>query len=150
MINIVIPMAGKGQRFLEKGIKTPKPLIQINSIDKKYFENLENAFPRQLLYKLWLIITQDANFGAIQRTLISDISKFQTKSKSEIKRLQQKETIKRYQFINSVLKKGLQIDKASATDFRSKLDRDFGYFVIQSYSNFARVVSYKLKLGKSI
>ena len=31
MINIVIPMAGKGQRFLEKGIKTPKPLIQINS-----------------------------------------------------------------------------------------------------------------------
>ena len=47
-----------------------------NYIDKKYFENLENAFPGQLLYKLWLIITQDANFGAIQRTLISDISKF--------------------------------------------------------------------------
>tara|TARA_A100001011_G_scaffold232792_2_gene240795 strand:+ start:3709 stop:5799 length:2091 start_codon:yes stop_codon:yes gene_type:complete len=109
--------------ILNYGIISNKPLVQINSIDKKYFENLENAFPGQLLYKLWLIITQDANFGAIQRTLISDISKFQTKSKSEIKRLQQKETIKRYQFINSVLKKGLQIDKASATDFRSKLDR---------------------------
>ena len=44
MINVVIPMAGKGQRFLEKGIKTPKPLIQINSkpfishvIDNVYF-----------------------------------------------------------------------------------------------------------------
>ena len=109
--------------ILNYRIISNKPLIQINSIDKKYFENLENAFPGQLLYKLWLIITQDANFGAIQRTLISDISKFQTKSKSEIKRLQQKETIKRYQFINSVLKKGLQIDKASATDFRSKLDQ---------------------------
>ena len=31
MINIVIPMAGKGKRFLDKGIKTPKPLIEINS-----------------------------------------------------------------------------------------------------------------------
>ena len=31
MINVIIPMAGKGQRFLDKGIKTPKPLIQVNS-----------------------------------------------------------------------------------------------------------------------
>ena len=31
MINVVIPMAGKGQRFLDKGIKTPKPLIKVNS-----------------------------------------------------------------------------------------------------------------------
>tara|TARA_Y200000002_G_scaffold247881_1_gene205221 strand:+ start:118 stop:2208 length:2091 start_codon:yes stop_codon:yes gene_type:complete len=109
--------------ILNYRIISNSPLIQINSIDEKYFENLEKAFPGQLLYKLWLIITQDANFGAIQRKLLSDVSKFQTKSKSEIKRLQQKETIKRYQFINGVLKKGLKIDKASATDFRSRLDR---------------------------
>ena len=31
MINVVIPMAGQGKRFLDKGIKTPKPLIEINS-----------------------------------------------------------------------------------------------------------------------
>ena len=31
MINVVIPMAGKGQRFLDKGIKTPKPLIKVNT-----------------------------------------------------------------------------------------------------------------------
>ena len=31
MINIVIPMAGKGKRFLDKGIETPKPLIEVNS-----------------------------------------------------------------------------------------------------------------------
>ena len=31
MINVVIPMAGKGKRFLDKGIDTPKPLIEINS-----------------------------------------------------------------------------------------------------------------------
>jgi ferrous iron transport protein B len=40
-----------------------------------------------------------------------------------LKRLQQKETIKRYQFINDVLKGGLKIDETVAKDFRSKLDR---------------------------
>ena len=31
MIKVVIPMAGRGKRFLDKGIETPKPLIEINS-----------------------------------------------------------------------------------------------------------------------
>jgi ferrous iron transport protein B len=37
--------------------------------------------------------------------------------------LQQKETVKRYQFINEILKVGLFIDRDSATDLRSRLDR---------------------------
>jgi ferrous iron transport protein B len=36
--------------------------------------------------------------------------------------LQQKETIKRYQFINDVLKQGLKVDTNIAKDYRSKLD----------------------------
>jgi len=40
-----------------------------------------------------------------------------------LKRLQQKETIKRYQFINDVLKVGLTIDQSIAKDFRAQLDR---------------------------
>lgn len=31
MINIVIPMAGRGKRFLDEGISIPKPLLEINS-----------------------------------------------------------------------------------------------------------------------
>jgi ferrous iron transport protein B len=46
-----------------------------------------------------------------------------TKTDSELKRLQQKETIKRYQFINDTLKVGQKVDSASAMDFRSRLDR---------------------------
>nr|WP_317623287.1 hypothetical protein [Paenimyroides ceti] len=37
------------------------------------------------------------------------------KSQSEIKRLQQRETIKRYQFINDVFKTSYQIDKNKAS-----------------------------------
>ncbi|MDN3710580.1 hypothetical protein QW060_27750 [Myroides ceti] len=45
------------------------------------------------------------------------------KSQSEIKRLQQRETIKRYQFINDVLKTSYQIDKNKASVFVARVDR---------------------------
>ncbi len=84
---------------------------------------LKKAFPNQLLYKLWLVITQDVNFGKTDRNEIDAVAHFKTKSKSDLKRLQQKETIKRYQFINNVLKKGQTVDVANAKDLRIKLDR---------------------------
>ena len=99
-----------------------KGCLDASTIDKDYFDILKHAFPNQLLYKLWLVITQDVNFGKIDRNEL-DFEKFKTKSKSELKRLQQKETIKRYQFINNVLKKGQTIDASQATDLRSKFDR---------------------------
>jgi len=57
-----------------------------------------------------------------------------TKSHADLKRLQQKETIKRYQFINDTLKIGQTIDQSKASDIRAKLDRIlthkvFGYFI---------------------
>ena len=99
-----------------------KPCLDTSTIDVEYFKRLRKAFPNQDLYKLWLVITQDVNFGKMTRQEI-DISEFLTKSHSELKRLQQKETIKRYQFINDVLKEGQTIDASKATDLRAKFDR---------------------------
>ncbi|TVZ58171.1 ferrous iron transport protein B [Flavobacteriaceae bacterium MAR_2010_105] len=100
-----------------------KPCLNASEIDKPYFDNLQKAFPNQLLYKLWLVITQDVNFGKTDRNEIDAVANFKTKSKADLKRLQQKETIKRYQFINDTLKKGQSIDLANAKDLRIKLDR---------------------------
>ncbi|UQD57686.1 ferrous iron transport protein B [Flavobacterium sp. K5-23] len=97
-----------------------EPCLNASSIDPDYFNNLRKAFPNQLLYKLWLVITQDVNFLNLER---KEIHSSFTKSHSDLKRLQQKETIKRYQFINDVLKVGLKVNTAVAKDFRSKLDR---------------------------
>lgn len=97
-----------------------EPCLNASVIDKEYFNNLQKAFPDQLLYKLWLVITQDVNFLNLER---KEIHSTFTKSHTELKRLQQKETIKRYQFINEVLKEGLTVDSSIAKDFRSKLDR---------------------------
>ena len=66
-----------------------EPCLNASSIDIDYFERLKNAFPNQDLYKLWLVITQDVNFGKISRQEM-DFSEFKTKSTSDLKRLQQK------------------------------------------------------------
>jgi len=98
-----------------------EPCLNASIIDTVYFDSLRKAFPQQSLYKLWLIITQDVNFSKLHKNFV-DTHNF-AKPISELKRLQQKETIKRYQFINSVLQQGRIIDLAVAKDFRSRLDR---------------------------
>ncbi|HEY1196614.1 ferrous iron transport protein B [Flavobacterium sp.] len=110
---------------------TNEPCLNASVIDPEYFERLKQAFPNQLMYKLWLVITQDVNFSNLDR---NEVRSTFTKSNSELKRLQQKETIKRYQFINDVLKEGLKIDASMAKDIRAKLDRVlthkvFGYVI---------------------
>ncbi|MBC5835167.1 ferrous iron transport protein B [Flavobacterium sp. F372] len=105
--------------------------LNASSIDVEYFNRLRKAFPNQLLYKLWLVITQDVNFLNLQR---NEIENTFTRSHTELKKLQQKETIKRYQFINDTLKVAQKIDKSKATDFQSTLDnilthKVFGYLI---------------------
>ena len=97
--------------------------VNASVIAPEYFERLKKAFPNQDVYKLWLVITQDVNFGKVQRQEMKGITSFQTESKSNLKRLQQKETIVRYKFINEVLKETQTIDTANAKDIRSRLDR---------------------------
>jgi len=108
-----------------------EPCLNASVIDPEYFQKLQHAFPNQLMYKLWLVITQDVNFLNLDR---NEVRSTFTKSHSELKRLQQKETIKRYQFINDVLKEGLKVDASMAKDVRAKLDRVlthkiFGYVI---------------------
>ena len=126
-IALVSTRKGTGIQELKKLIERYKTLpkkqcLDASTIEPAYFERLQKAFPNQDIYKLWLVITQDANFGKVSRQEL-DVSKFKTKSTSELKRLQQKEAIKRYQFINNVLKEGQNIDRSKARDLRSKLDR---------------------------
>ena len=105
-----------------KNIST-KPCVDASVIAPEYFDRLRKAFPNQDLYKLWLVITQDVNFGKVERKEMNTIASFKTESASNLKRLQQKETIIRYKFINEVLKETLTIDTANAKDLRTRLDR---------------------------
>jgi ferrous iron transport protein B len=109
--------------LLEYRSLSKEPNTDIRAIDKEYFENLEKVFPDQSLYKLWLVITQDVNFAKLERQKVEDATAYRTQSEPHLKRLQQKETIKRYQVINQALKETYVVDINKATDFRSRLDR---------------------------
>ncbi|HRE77695.1 MAG TPA: ferrous iron transport protein B [Flavobacterium sp.] len=95
--------------------------LNASEIDSDYFNNLRRIFPNQQLYKLWLVISQDVNFGELTKNVILDNSF--SKSDEELKKLQHKETVKRYQFINDLLKIGKKVDVSKAKDLRSKLDK---------------------------
>ena len=100
-----------------------EPCINASVIAPEYFDRLRKAFPKQDLYKLWLVITQDVNFGKLERNEMKTISSFKTESESNLKRLQQKETIVRYKYINEVLRETQTIDIENAKDLRARLDR---------------------------
>src|SRR5690606_36053776 len=108
--------------------------VDISVIDPEYFEKLKTTFPKEEIYKLWLVITQDVNFMPIKRNPIKVDATFDAKSKSELKRLQQKETILRYQFINGVLKQAYKVDTQAAKGLRASIDKIlthkvFGYLI---------------------
>jgi ferrous iron transport protein B len=138
-IALISARKGEGIDELKKLIVSytslPKtPCVDALSFAPDYFDRLQKAFPDQSLYKLWLLITQEVNFRKFDKQEIVVSPDFKIKSESELKRLQQKETIKRYQFINNVLKKGFTIDEKVATGIRAKVDRVlthkfFGYFI---------------------
>ncbi|MDT8346280.1 MAG: ferrous iron transport protein B [Flavobacteriaceae bacterium] len=112
----------------------PTSCIDIRELEPEYFDKLKRAFPSQLLYKLWLTITQDVNFGNLNRNRSISYSSFNIQPNESLKRLQHKETIKRYQFINTALKKSLSIDINKAKGLRASLDRILlhpvaGYFI---------------------
>lgn len=122
------------QLIAEYKTLSKKPNIDISVIAPEYFQNLRTTFPKEEVYKLWLVITQDVNFMPVEKKLIQDTSAFSTKTKSELKRLQQKETILRYQFINGILKETYKVDLNAAKGFRASLDkilthRIFGYLI---------------------
>lgn len=138
-IALVSTRKGTGIERLKELIADYKNLSKTQNVDTTviapdYFERLKATFPKEDLYKLWLVITQDVNFMPIEKKLIKDSSSFVTKSKSELKRLQQKETILRYQFINGILKETYKVDINAAKGFRATLDKIlthkvFGYLI---------------------
>ncbi len=138
-IALVSTRKGTGIDNLKELIADYKNLSKVQNVDTSviapdYFESLKATFPKEDVYKLWLVITQDVNFMPIEKKLIKDSSSFATKTKSELKRLQQKETILRYQFINGILKETYKVDLNAAKGFRATLDKIlthkiFGYLI---------------------
>jgi ferrous iron transport protein B len=83
-------------------------ILDLKSIDEKVFENLS--------YKAWISRSQGVSFEGIS---VPKDNLFE----SDIKRIQQRESIKRYQLITEALKSSYSKDNNLATGFRAKADK---------------------------
>lgn len=138
-ISLVSTRKNTGIDLLKKLIENYRelpcePCVDISSIEPAYFQRLQKAFPREDLYKLWVVITQDVNFTPLQKKLPGGGQSFEIKSRSELKKLQHRETILRYQHINALLKETYKVDLKAARGLRAGLDKLlthklFGYLI---------------------
>ena len=93
-------------------------LVDIARIDPPFFSSLKEKFPNEELGKLWMVISQ--NFEVVGALRKVEIQKENIKTEAEIKRMQQRETILRYQVINNALKDSY---KVTAVGTRALLDK---------------------------
>lgn len=93
-------------------------LVDIVRIDPPFFSSLKEKFPNEELGKLWMVISQ--NFEVVGALRKVEIQKENIKTEAEIKRMQQRETILRYQVINNALK---DTYKVTAVGTRALLDK---------------------------
>ena len=93
-------------------------LVDIARIDPPFFSSLKEKFPNEELGKLWMVISQ--NFEVVGALRKVEIQKENIKTEAEIKRMQQRETILRYQVINNAIK---DTYKVTAVGTRALLDK---------------------------
>ncbi|HHC78957.1 MAG TPA: ferrous iron transport protein B [Flavobacteriia bacterium] len=102
-------------------------------IDADFFKKVKETFKDISLYKSWLLITQHHNYPTLDKELLKRIKTFRVDD-NKLKKMQNRETILRYQYINNILKKTYKVDTDQATGLRFKLDkilthRIFGYVI---------------------
>ncbi len=99
---------------------------------RKYFETygltgtsidfIKPDYPDVPIYKLWLLYTEQDKFGKEIKEQYPKIYELPF-DRSTLKRLLQKEVIKRYRDINRILKDTYRIDKTEATGLTERIDR---------------------------
>lgn len=109
---------GTGIDDLKKALPTfdtlpTTPCVDALDFESDFWETLAEKYPAQTRYKAWLQDTHLLSF--VDDKNRTDITK--------IKKIQQKETIKRYQYINTVLKGNYTVDTSKAKDFGGTLDK---------------------------
>jgi ferrous iron transport protein B len=122
------------KRILNPNVSSNEALANFSErMDKEFFKKIKNNFKELPLYKAWLYITQCNDLSIFNEDYQKKIEKLR-EDENKLSKLQHRETVLRYQFINNILKNAYKKDPTKATDLRSKLDkilmhRIFGYIL---------------------
>ena len=134
-IVLISARKNKGINDLKATIKAYKT-VKIHSnfkelthkIDATYFDELATKSTNFSVYELWIKLTKNHTslLSAIEKKHLQEFGSDVSKQK----KYQHKETIYRYQKINSILKKTYNVDASKATDLRAKLDKIFTHKIV--------------------
>jgi ferrous iron transport protein B len=96
------------------------PIFDLKSIDQAFFEKLQTVSPSSHLYALWLAQMQGLYFEEVANNKDYNLL---DNAHNDLKKYLHKETIKRYQLINTWIKQFYQFDDQLAEDFTTRIDR---------------------------
>ncbi len=125
---------GDGKRQGKGRIHQMKEMIpeMFKMPSQRFFENYQLTptnidfirpdYPNENLYKLWLLYTEQDKFKKYIQANFPKIFELPF-NKPTVKRLLQKEVVKRYKDINRILKETYKIDKSKATGLTDRIDR---------------------------
>ncbi len=99
-----------------------EPCLYIEDIYPDFFAKLKTEYPQYDPYELWLLLSQELEPTNLDNELLKLKNQLPHLKPTELKRLQHKETINRYIFINSFFSEAYQVDRKKAKDWRSVLD----------------------------
>ena len=97
-----------------------EPIFDLKNIDETFFSDIQKLNPNSGLYGIWLAETQGLHYEDMSEKTHEKISQLSDK---QLKDYLHKETIKRYQLINSWIKDFYRLDINHAEDITSKLDK---------------------------
>lgn len=100
-----------------------EPCLEVDQIKPELFQQLKHEFPPHQPYEMWLMLSQELEPTKLDPQLVQVREQLPEIDARERKRLQHKETINRYIFINSFFNEAYQIDRKKAKDWRSVLDK---------------------------
>ena len=98
-------------------------IFDLEKQNQNLYKDLNNILPKATSYQSWLCLSQNEYIHVLNEEENAGLSKVSNTYTKEIKQIQHKETIKRYQFINNVLKEAYSVDEEKATGLRERVDR---------------------------
>jgi ferrous iron transport protein B len=109
-------------------------IFDLEKQNNKVYNDLNAIVPEATSYQGWLCLSQFDHVKVLTESEAKRLEEYRDSQQKEIKSIQHKETIRRYKFINDVLKESYTLNPDKGSGLREKVDlvikhRIYGYVI---------------------
>jgi ferrous iron transport protein B len=110
--------------LLQESPKHEMPFIfDLEKQNNQVYSDLNSIVPEATSYQGWLCLSQFDHVKVLTETEAKQLEEYRDTQHTQIKSIQHKETIRRYKFINDVLKESYTLNPDHGSGLREKVDR---------------------------